>query len=110
MATTEGAGGAGRTKRPTATDVARRAGVSQATVSYVLNNNPRQAIPETTRRRVLTAADELGYTPSAAARIGVPQDADRSPPRSASRRSCGSSSRCGWRDCWSCAAGGSTWS
>lgn len=67
----EGVGRAGRAKRPTATDVARRAGVSQATVSYVLNNNPRQAIPETTRQRVLTAADELGYTPSAAARMLV---------------------------------------
>ncbi len=64
-------GRAGRARRPTATDVARRAGVSQATVSYVLNNNPRQAIPEPTRRRVLDAAAELGYTPSAAARMLV---------------------------------------
>jgi DNA-binding LacI/PurR family transcriptional regulator len=37
-------------------------------VSYVLNDTPHQAIPETTRRRVLEAAAELGYTPSAAAR------------------------------------------
>src|SRR6476659_101951 len=58
-------------KRPTATDVARRAGVSQATVSYVMNNTPHQVIPETTRQRVLTAAVELGYTPSAAARMLV---------------------------------------
>jgi DNA-binding LacI/PurR family transcriptional regulator len=62
---------AGRTKRPTATDVARHAGVSQATVSYVMNNTPHQVIPEPTRRRVLAAAAELGYTPSAAARMLV---------------------------------------
>jgi len=62
---------AGRAKRPTATDVARRAGVSQATVSYVMNNTPHQVIPETTRQRVLAAAGELGYTPSAAARMLV---------------------------------------
>lgn len=60
-----------RTKRPTATDVARRAGVSQATVSYVMNNTPHQVIPEPTRQRVLAAAAELGYTPSAAARMLV---------------------------------------
>lgn len=61
----------GQTKRPTATDVARRAGVSQATVSYVMNNNPHQAIPESTRQRVFAAAADLGYTPSAAARMLV---------------------------------------
>lgn len=73
MATpTEKRGGRGdRPRRPTATDVARRAGVSQATVSYVMNNNPHQAIPEPTRQRVLTAAADLGYTPSAAARMLV---------------------------------------
>ena len=60
-----------RPKRPTATDVARRAGVSQATVSYVMNNTPHQVIPEPTRQRVLAAAVELGYTPSAAARMLV---------------------------------------
>jgi len=58
-------------KRPTATDVARHAGVSQATVSYVMNNTPHQVIPEPTRQRVLAAAVELGYTPSAAARMLV---------------------------------------
>ena len=57
-----------RTRRPTAADVAQRAGLSRATVSYVLNDTPHQVIPEATRRRVLDAAAELGYTPSAAAR------------------------------------------
>lgn len=55
-------------RRPTGADVARRAGLSRATVSYVLNNTPHQAIPEQTRQRVLAAAAELGYTPSAAGR------------------------------------------
>ncbi len=55
-------------RRVTAMDVAARAGVSRTTVSYVLNDRPHQAIPEGTRRRVLDAAAELGYAPSAAAR------------------------------------------
>lgn len=55
-------------RRPTSGDVARRAGVSQATVSYVLNARTDQSIPEATRRRVLNAAHELAYTPNAAAR------------------------------------------
>lgn len=55
-------------RRPTSADVARRAGVSRATVSYVLNNVPHQSIPDTTRQRVLIAAEELDYTPHAAAR------------------------------------------
>ena len=54
--------------RPTSADVAERAGVSRATVSYVLNNAPHQAIPEATRQRVLAAVRELDYTPHAAAR------------------------------------------
>ncbi|GAB7192091.1 LacI family DNA-binding transcriptional regulator [Kineococcus sp. NUM-3379] len=52
----------------TASDVAREAGVSQATVSYVLNDTPGQTIPEQTRRRVREAMERLGYAPSAAAR------------------------------------------
>ena len=55
-------------RRVTAKDVAREAGVSQATVSYVLSDNRRQTIPEPTRERVRAAAVLLGYTPSAAAR------------------------------------------
>jgi DNA-binding LacI/PurR family transcriptional regulator len=54
--------------RPTSADVARRAGVSRATVSYVLNDVPHQSIPDATRQRVLAAAEELDYTPHAAAR------------------------------------------
>ena len=47
--------------------MAREAGLSRATVSYVLNNVPR-AIPDSTRQRVFDAAARLGYGPSAAAR------------------------------------------
>ncbi|PZR51974.1 LacI family transcriptional regulator [Xylanimonas oleitrophica] len=54
--------------RLTSADVARRAGVSRSTVSYVLNETPGQRISQATRERVLEAARELGYTPSAAAR------------------------------------------
>ncbi|MEV7726297.1 LacI family DNA-binding transcriptional regulator [Streptomyces sp. NPDC087917] len=53
---------------PTSADVARRAGVSRATVSYVLNNAEAVRISEPTRRKVREAAEELGYVPHAAAR------------------------------------------
>ncbi|MFC4616816.1 LacI family DNA-binding transcriptional regulator [Cellulomonas algicola] len=55
-------------RRVTATDVAREAGVSQATVSYVLNNTPGQTIPAATRQRVQDAVARLGYAPHGAAR------------------------------------------
>jgi DNA-binding LacI/PurR family transcriptional regulator len=47
-------------------DVARRAGVSRAVVSYVLNNGPRKVSPET-RQRVLDAINELEYRPNESA-------------------------------------------
>ncbi|MEU7033819.1 MULTISPECIES: LacI family DNA-binding transcriptional regulator [unclassified Streptomyces] len=53
---------------PTSADVARLAGVSRATVSYVLNNTAAVRISEPTRQRVREAAEELGYVPHAAAR------------------------------------------
>jgi LacI family transcriptional regulator len=52
--------GGGRLK-PTMMDVASRAGVSQATVSLVLNDSPGVRLSDTTRERVRQAADELGY-------------------------------------------------
>lgn len=55
-------------KRITSTDVAREAGVSQTTVSFVLNDTRGQTIPEETRRRVLEAAKRLDYRPRASAR------------------------------------------
>src|SRR5512137_1235653 len=56
-------------KRPTQVDVARLAGVSRATVSYVANGLADGQVPisEETRRRVLKAIEELGYEPDARA-------------------------------------------
>ncbi|MFV0405221.1 MAG: LacI family DNA-binding transcriptional regulator [Propioniciclava sp.] len=51
----------------TRNDVARRAGVSPAVVSYVLNDGPRPVSAEA-RQRVLLAVDELGYRPDGVAR------------------------------------------
>ena len=53
---------------PTSVDVARLAGVSQATVSYVLNNTAGGRVSEETQARVRAAADALGYTAHAMAR------------------------------------------
>lgn len=50
-----------RVKRPTRNDVARRAGVSGATVSLVLNERMDIPIAPGTRQRVKQAARELGY-------------------------------------------------
>jgi DNA-binding LacI/PurR family transcriptional regulator len=55
--------------RITSADVARASGVSRATVSYVLNNDPHQTIPLETRERVRQAAQRLGYRPFAPARM-----------------------------------------
>ncbi|HEX6764918.1 MAG TPA: LacI family DNA-binding transcriptional regulator, partial [Polyangiaceae bacterium] len=54
-------------KRATIRDVAERAGVSTATVSFVLNDNPNESISEAVRSRVLEAARELSYHANAAA-------------------------------------------
>jgi LacI family transcriptional regulator len=53
-------------ERATIKQVAESAGVSIATVSYVVNDK-RKVLPET-RRRVLSAVKELGYVPNASAR------------------------------------------
>lgn len=58
----------GARPRATSADVARRAGVSRTTVSFVLNDRPDASIAEETRRRVLAAAEELGYHVHGAAR------------------------------------------
>ncbi|NGN65258.1 LacI family transcriptional regulator [Streptomyces sp. A7024] len=57
-----------RPPAPTSADVARRAGVSRATVSYALNDNTTARVSEATRARVRAAAEELGYVPNFAAR------------------------------------------
>ncbi len=52
---------------PTIKDVAREAGVSIATVSYVLNNKT-DSISEDTKNLVLETAKRIGYTPNVTAR------------------------------------------
>lgn len=53
-------------KPPTMSDVARAAGVSQAAVSYVLNNSGE--ISEPVKKRVLEAAEQMGYIRNSVAR------------------------------------------
>lgn len=48
-------------KKATLRDVAKEAGVSVATVSYVLNNVKNQTIPEETKQKVFEAAGKLQY-------------------------------------------------
>ena len=49
-------------------DVAKEAGVSASTVSYVLNNSPTESISAETRKRVMAAVQKLGYVPNLNAR------------------------------------------
>ncbi|WP_416384457.1 LacI family DNA-binding transcriptional regulator [Roseibium aggregatum] len=51
----------GKDRRPTMMDVAAMAGVSQATVSLVLNGSRGAKLSDATRKRVHEAARELGY-------------------------------------------------
>lgn len=62
-----------RAKRITTHDVAKRAGVSQPTVSLVLSHNTKARVSSETRERVLRAAEELGYQPNVIARALVLQ-------------------------------------
>lgn len=55
-------------KKVTVKDVAREAGVSVATVSYIMNNRTDQKISDATRKKVLQIANLLNYTPSSAAK------------------------------------------
>ena len=57
--------------RVTSFDVARRAGVSRTTVSFVLNGIVDSKISEKTKARVRKAARELAYVPNAAAKALV---------------------------------------
>lgn len=58
---------AAQPRRITMTDVAKRAGVSQPTVSFVLNDRHDVSVAAETRARVLKAAEELEYRPNRAA-------------------------------------------
>ena len=46
-------------KKVSIKDVAKEAGVSPTTVSYILNNNKNVSITQETRDRVLAAAEKL---------------------------------------------------
>jgi DNA-binding LacI/PurR family transcriptional regulator len=59
-----------KSKRPTQADVAQQAGVSRGTVSLVLNQTTsRVPISQETRKRVITAVQELGYLPNPVAQM-----------------------------------------
>ena len=53
-------------KRPTIADIAVRAGVTKAAVSFALNGQP--GVSAATRERILAIAAEIGFQPSSAAR------------------------------------------
>lgn len=67
-------------RRPTLRDVAKRAGVSLATVSYALRNDPR--IPADTQRIVRAAAQALNYRPDPVLSALVARQSTRRPRRS----------------------------
>ena len=53
-------------RRPTIADIARRAGVTKAAVSFALNGQP--GVSAATRERILAIAAEVGFEPNSAAR------------------------------------------
>ncbi len=53
-------------RKPTIRDIAKKAGVSDTTVSLCFQENPR--ISSATKQRVLSVAKEIGYIPNRAAR------------------------------------------
>lgn len=57
-----------RNRPPSMKDVAKQAGVSQTTVSFVINQVENANIPAETQERVFAAIDQLGYRPNAMAR------------------------------------------
>jgi LacI family transcriptional regulator len=58
-------------RRVTSRDVAEKAGVSRVTVSMILNRSSTASFSDATRKRVMEAAEELGYRPNAAGRMLV---------------------------------------
>ncbi len=55
-------------RAPSIQDVAKLAGVSRTTVSFVVNQTPNTNIPAETQERVWSAVRELGWRPNAMAR------------------------------------------
>ncbi|MFK4760065.1 LacI family DNA-binding transcriptional regulator [Microbacterium sp. ZW T5_45] len=64
-----------RARRVSMTDVARIAGVSQKTVSRVINDEPY--VTDSIRERVLAVVEQVGFRPNAAARALVTQRSRR---------------------------------
>lgn len=58
----------GKSRLPSMKDVAKLAGVSQTTVSFVVNNVEGANIPLETQARIFAAIEALGYRPNAMAR------------------------------------------
>ncbi|WHY94767.1 LacI family DNA-binding transcriptional regulator [Neobacillus cucumis] len=58
-----------QTMKVTENDIAKMAGVSQTTVSRVLNDHP--SVKDSTRQKVLSAIKEIGFTPDPIARSMV---------------------------------------
>ncbi|MEL6734412.1 MAG: LacI family DNA-binding transcriptional regulator [Pseudomonadota bacterium] len=64
----------GKKSKVTSIDVARRAGVSQSAVSRAFSRTPTQSgVSPQTKKRILKAANELGYRPNAIARSLITQ-------------------------------------
>lgn len=62
------------TRRPTMTDIAKQAGVSQSTVSLVLNDVPGSKVSGATRDAVLRIAGAIGYPVTRHRRGGGPHE------------------------------------
>ncbi len=67
-------------RRPTMTDVATLAGVSQSSVSFVLNGMTGAKISEKTRLKILSCVQQLGYTLPVYRKSHHAGANDRSPP------------------------------
>ena len=63
-------------RKVTMKDVAREAGVSVATVSYVLNDTKKYKISEETKEKVLKVSQALGFVPNSAAKTLKMQSAN----------------------------------
>lgn len=64
----------GKKSKVTSIDVARHAGVSQSAVSRAFSRTPTQSgVSPETKKRILKAANELGYRPNAIARSLITQ-------------------------------------
>src|SRR3569832_1217209 len=61
-------------RRPTMTDIAKFTGVSQSTVSLVLNNATGAKFSENTRKKILKAAHDLGYRLAPRAPVAASSD------------------------------------